>query len=173
MGKSFLAILFGALLVLSSCTNSGSSNNMSPAERAAESRAIVEAHAFVSGATNIDRTSTILQIEYHRPDGRAFLWFPGNRSILTGQWDIRRSPFGPGPYRCYRYDTSTNRKPFGSPDDGATCIFIDPQKERYWFVGDPYKLSTRGLPFVMRRGPDAYSEVIRRTGVDPANLRRR
>ena len=56
------------------------------------------------------------QIEYGGPDGRVYLWCPGNQIVLTGQWRIETRSMDIGDkgapkrldvaYTCFRYDTS-------------------------------------------------------------------
>lgn len=41
------------------------------------------------------------QVEYFGTKGDIYLWYPGNRGVLSGQWKIR----GNGRFLCHRYNT--------------------------------------------------------------------
>ena len=59
-----------------------------------------------------DKTKIIYQegygvyIEYSAADGRDRMWFPGNRGIVTGIWDVQDKFWGP--QACFHYYKSIN-----------------------------------------------------------------
>ena len=65
-----------------------------------------------SNATVVSRSPSIIfkqhgtQVEYHAPNGKAYLWYPGNSQIVVSDWEIRPSQHK-NPQLCYRYGTNT------------------------------------------------------------------
>lgn len=56
------------------------------------------------------------QIEYYDADGSTFLWYPGNRVILPGQWKLK------GKDICYRYGANTHNPVTGQSGGGWECM---------------------------------------------------
>ena len=122
--------------------------------------------ALVSGATT--RSSSIqhgTQVEYLSPDGRAYLWYPGNPRILPGRWRVEKR--GLGAQICFTY--------MPQPVSGWSCQgggnYLVNQAEIV--DGDPLDLEGGKLPFVMSRTSYRLSDLIARTGNPSAPLRSR
>ena len=90
------------------------------------------------------------QIKYHDANGSSYLWYPGNRTIVPGKWQIRAQDGG-GSRLCYRYGSNTFNpatgisggewecRRFGALDvSGGSAI-----------KGDPFALASGSIPFVM------------------------
>lgn len=63
------------------------------------------------------------QIEYLAADGRSFLVYPGNGSVLPGQWQIR----GSGPIKaemCFIYGANSSNPVTGSRGGAWDCGFL-------------------------------------------------
>jgi len=181
MWRRLAALLFGLALI--GCAT----QNLSYQDIQEREKLIEKEKEFFSGATLVALDQWRVQIEYHSPDGRAYLWYPGNVAVNQGQWDVRARKDSWDLMLCWRYMTSTNTKPFGTRGDGATCKAIGLTKRNSWYEGDPYNLQSGRIPFVIPRGttthdpslgpntqgPDQLNLVIARTGINPANLRQR
>ena len=54
------------------------------------------------------------QIVYHAPNGRSFLWYPGNRTAVPARWEVRAPP--PPPLNTGRSNQNpTNSKKPATP----------------------------------------------------------
>ncbi|WP_437320808.1 hypothetical protein [Sorangium sp. So ce385] len=83
------------------------------------------------------------QIEYTGPDGRAFLWYPTNRSPLPGDWRID------GQRICFQYGESSFNPVTGDHGGEWECTPLE-QHERHMVdsvSGDVFGLATGSLPF--------------------------
>jgi len=88
------------------------------------------------------------QIEYHRPDGRSFLWYPGNRSVVPANWKLGEYPFGQYEI-CWQYPSSSRNGLTGLSAGGRFQCTPD----RYYFDdvteilrGDPFTLASGRVP---------------------------
>ena len=104
-----LRILVIAVPALPGCGDSlqdAALGRQTPERRAAIEATLASPEALrgaFSDATRVtysDRHGT--QLEYHAPDGTAWLVYPGNRATLRGEWTTREGPSG-APQLCYRY----------------------------------------------------------------------
>lgn len=84
------------------------------------------------------------QIEYLSEGGKAFLWYPGNSSILEGRWKREGGDI------CFAYGGNTYNPVTGHSGGGWECMPFD----LYWRVveermqGDIFSLDGRGaVPF--------------------------
>ena len=114
----------------------------------------VELRSLLSDATAVHYdTGHGTQVEYMSADGLAYLWYPGNRSIVPGEWHVRIGPrpLGPGP-------ESRNAI-------GPYAVFEQ----------DPTQPVESTLYICFRYGPDTYNPVTRMRGgnwecsISPAN----
>ena len=90
------------------------------------------------------------QLFFLDPDGRTYLFYPGNESILRGDWQWQGQ--GGNVALCFRYGANTYNPALGTAGGGWSCA--DPEKlaravkERT--EGDPFRLSGRNrVPFVL------------------------
>lgn len=117
------------------------------------------------------------QIEYHAPDGTSWLLFPGNQTVLRGQWEIRPRLIHGKNAVCYRYARNTynplTRKGGGEWQCGSWYDYANAQQV---VDGDVLGLRGRGaVPAPMPPRP-AYADIqdVRklwtgRRGAAPAN----
>ena len=129
---------------------------MPPAEREARLQAIAAMDPQQQGAAMVeavrDRTITYFQpghgvfVEFTRADGRLFMWYPRNKSVVHGTWGLR--DFN-GPKLCYKYLASAH----GVTGEYEPTECIEPeQKLLEEFVldsreGDPLGLSAGQIPY--------------------------
>lgn len=118
------------------------------------------------------------QVSYRTPDGRCFLWYPGNRNVLPCEWKIVRQPYPHAdivgeevevPTVCYRYGSYTYNpvtKTRGGDWQCRSAIMIRGRQGGQQEIalptpwegsaesvdGDRYGLARRGpVPFVMEK----------------------
>lgn len=120
-----------------------------------------------------------LQIEYLSADGEAFLWYPGNQRIVSGEWKLEKSEtfyqaktengwhiprlgyFKDGlKYRahskiCYRYTGNTynpvTKQRGGNWQCSGAPLLLN-HKFRSTVSGDPFNLSEgKSVPFILKR----------------------
>ena len=125
------------------------------------------ARALLGGTTVVtDKFFYGTQIEYHSPDGGAFLWFPGNRSVVAGEWDVR----GNRPDLCYRYlngrDALTG---LSGSNWGCEPVRLALSSGQAFLAGDVFGLVDGRLPFVMSKR-QKLPDIARIAGLDPATL---
>lgn len=109
------------------------------------------------------------QIEYASADGRAYLWYPGNPTILAGHWKLEErsepveTPAGLRPKAvarvCYRYGGNTYNPATGHQGGGWECTSGGSlaREDRETRAGDVFGLSRRRpVPFVLAK-PDRLS----------------
>lgn len=93
------------------------------------------------------------QIEYHAPDGRAYLWYPGNKGAVPSLWKTQSSGDG-GVQLCYKYPSNSfnpSTQNFGGEwECGAVYVRVRTQRERV--VGDPFNLRSGRVPQVSLGG---------------------
>lgn len=100
-----------------------------------------------------DRTSIVRQeghgiyVEYTAPDGRLFMWYPQNTSVVTGTWGVlaTESP----PLACFKYKDSQH--PLTGEFEPEECVPADQIIGRAYVVdsrqGDAFELRTKGIPY--------------------------
>lgn len=128
----------------------------------------------VSGATAASNSRQHgTQVEYLAPDGRSFLWYPGNRSVLDGRWKVEKN--GLGADICFVYSGRTFNPATGKSGANWECEFggnyIVRQAE---FVdGDPLGLRGGKIPFVLSREWHTLADLMRLSGKPNTELRSR
>lgn len=84
------------------------------------------------------------QVEYLAPNGRVFLWYPGNRSVLAGQWKRVLDEV------CYRYGPQTYNPQTFQRGGSWNCEYAG--KLAHFVVGyeqgDVFRLSSGRVPYV-------------------------
>lgn len=107
----------------------------------------------VSGATAASRSSQHgSQVEYLAPDGRTFLWYPGNTRPLPGRWKVEQRSLGA--LICFAYPPSSFNPATGQSGGDWQCQdggnYVVAQSE--FLDGDPFELSSGKLPFITPKG---------------------
>lgn len=82
-----------------------------------------------------------VQIEYFAENGTNFLWFPGNRFPLAGEWNLEDTKFSPD--ICFKYGPDTRDALTGQPGGSWECGPVHRSKRRLVSVveGDPFNLA--------------------------------
>jgi hypothetical protein len=102
------------------------------------------------------------QVEFLAEDGWSYLWYPGNRGPVRGQWTLHQW------YReyavCFRYGAAT-LKPFTKdPRDTFDCTLLTEYAPTVTETaeGDPFDLSSGRLPFVLVRDQTTIDALLKR-----------
>lgn len=89
-----------------------------------------------------------VQIEYLSPKGGAYLWYPGNTSVVSGEWEVVLNKI------CYRYGPQTYNPVTRQAGGRWECQFAVALDSRdiAELTGDPFKLSQRKrAPYTLQR----------------------
>ncbi len=152
---NILAFAVALAVGLSACSQQRPiSNYSSLAEREAQNPALREINrvaalpadqfrSHISGKTALSyMPGHGNQIEYLDGEGGAHLWYPGNRIVLHGNWDVRSEN---GTSRiCFKYGANTYNPETGTRGGDWKCG--NPQQYIFFTVdrmdGDPFSLAT-------------------------------
>lgn len=170
-----IAILFPILAVLLSAC-------LSPEERAQDQKVlslqqtpeILKSTLADGTVVSRDPNSFIeehgTKVEYHAADGRSFLWYPGNRSVVVGQWDVRADQNG-RILLCYKYGNNTYNPVTQRRGGQWNCSRSDLQVSEL-LIGNPFGLKAGPVPKIIPDRRPYYPEHIQiMLGRDPATLR--
>ena len=112
------------------------------------------AAAGLGGRTNMTFSpSHGTQVEYLSRSGGAFLWYPGNASVVRGRWKLAPSPYGVGTNICFAYQANSYNPATGESGGHWEC---EPTRIYEHNVvdsagGDLFGLGTKGeVPFQLR-----------------------
>lgn len=127
----------------------------------------VQAAEAIGGYTNMSYDSAHgTQVEYLTPNGRAYLWYPGNSVIVAGKWKKT------GNQMCFAYGADTYNPATGQRGGDWECMPF-----RLWWAslterlkGDVLALEGRkAVPFKLKRNYVRLPALVRRvTGKDAA-----
>lgn len=129
----------------------------------------------VSGATLVTRDPNSLiqehgtQVEFNAEDGTSYLWYPGNQSIVVGEWRTQSSSRGRTEL-CYRYGSSTYN-PVTQRTGGSWSCSAESFQSTEFVEGNPFGLRGGPVPFVIRdRGRYYAPHFANWLGGDPAQV---
>ena len=108
-----------------------------------------------SGATFLDYSVQHgTQVEYLSPNGVAYLWYPGNAKIVSGQWKVEGPSSGSKYARlCWKYGANTYNPVTQTRGGSFNCVPANRHilAEEEYTRGDPLNLSSGRVPFVLKR----------------------
>ncbi|MEP0047622.1 MAG: hypothetical protein ABJE87_07550 [Roseobacter sp.] len=90
------------------------------------------------------------QIEYHRSDGKSFLWFPRNTRPVPANWEVRNHGFGQGGHEiCWQYPSTSKNAVTGAKGGNWECYPDSTYNANLTAVlqGDPFDLASNRVPF--------------------------
>lgn len=100
-----------------------------------------------------------IQVEYYSRNGRSQLWYPGNSKTLPGWWKQQSD----GQEVCYRHPSYARNPVSGKNEGDWKCKSAVPT--RLGVVancsGDPFKLASGKIPFVLKKGRSQLAEIKR------------
>lgn len=98
------------------------------------------------------------QVNFIGENGKAWLWYPGNRASLPEEW--KRQKVGTVDAICWRHPTNSHNPVTGQDGGGFSCAPLDLQQKTIVSVidGDPFNLKSGAIPYVLDRcrAPDAF-----------------
>lgn len=136
-----------------------------------------QARAALSDKTHLSLSSAHgPQIEYSSADGRVYLWYPGNKVILPGTWEVKSAKYtkrttrgdkvtefvGSLAMNCYRYGRNTYNPVTRSLGSRPECEVAGKANAANVEVadGDIFGLSQRSeAPFVLTRDIESFAQV--------------
>lgn len=187
----FRVSLLVVLAVLSGCSNPAVIKQESLEEIR---ETLNKVNSRVAGTTSISFSRQHgTQVSYKTSDGAIYLWYPGNESVLRGEWKARISPdylktrLSNGNYQvtrrslikrgrtytseadiCYKYPTGSENPvtaAAGGRWECALALMALPSKEQT-VDGDPFELATRTqVPFVTDKEQSTYLKLRRQAGL--------
>ena len=111
------------------------------------------------------------QIEYHRADGKAFLWYQGNSVVVPSNWKV--SEYGLSSHAiCWQYPSRSYNPVTGETGGHWECQPASTYNGglEQLIAGDPFRLSSGRIPFRLPKGKLSAQELYSRMGQNPANL---
>ena len=102
------------------------------------------------------------QVELLAEDGWSYLWYPGNRVIVRGQWTLHHW------YReyaiCFRYGAAVLKPKTKDPWDSFDCTLLTEYAPTVAETrqGDPFDLASGRLPFVLVRDQTTIDALLQR-----------
>lgn len=167
------ALLLGISLLLMSCGGPEARSWYDKLDQINSSPEALE--NALSGATLITRDPNSFvqqhgtQVEYHAVNGKSYLWYPGNQSVVTGEWRTQQSSRGQTQV-CYRYGPSTYNPVTQQAGGSWTCnkrYFQDSE----FLNGNPFGLRAGRVPFVIPDKGRYYAPHFANwLGGDPARI---
>jgi hypothetical protein len=132
--------------------------------------------AFLSGATTVSQDPNSFprghgtQASYHRDDGTVFLWYPGNRSVVVGEWKTEVDRNGQV-VNCYKYGPSSYN-PVTRERGGTWSCWRPLLNGRIMVVdGNPYGIRHGPVPAVIPDRNNYFAEhLMRFVGRNPVDL---
>lgn len=104
------------------------------------------------------------QVEALLADGRTFLWYPGNKSPVAGNWQIK--PSLDGPDLCFRYGENSynpvTRQHGSAWECGDASLYLLTVTEVV--DGDPLRLASGRIPFVLTKDEKSITSLAAKAG---------
>ncbi len=111
------------------------------------------------------------QVEYFFPNGKTFLWYPGNRDVVRGEWKVNKGKDG-FPQTCFRYQANSvnpyTKVPGGKWQCAQSIYIMFTDKQR--IKGDALGLS-KGLPFKLSKRKTSFKRLAKKAKLDARGLR--
>lgn len=154
--RVLLVLLVCTQLVLASCSHPIEPRSSPTDSRFSFSQNPVEMRQQLSGRTaKFDGPGHGTQIEFFHPNGRAYLWYPGNTAVVPSEWRIEAGgTTNANAVICFRYPTRSYNpvtQQFGGQWEcrpstvfGLTMTAL--------IEGDEFNLSSGRIPRTMPRG---------------------
>lgn len=100
----------------------------------------------------VKQTGHGIYVEYTAPDGRLFMWYPGNGGVVAGRWGIS-DDFSPA-RACFKYFAAYQG--VTGEFEPNECVDTAQILGEAYVVdkrpGDVFELSTKGIPYVKSSG---------------------
>ncbi|MEM9402671.1 MAG: hypothetical protein AAGA44_09315 [Pseudomonadota bacterium] len=100
----------------------------------------------------VKQTGHGIYVEYTAPDGRLFMWYPGNAGTVAGTWGIS-DQFAP-PRACFRYFAAYHG--VSGEYEPNECVPAEQTLSEAYVIekrkGDVFELRTKGIPYSKSAG---------------------
>ena len=95
------------------------------------------------------------QIEYMAPDGRSYLWYPGNFDVVVGQWRFVPA----NGIMCFKYGANTYNPVTKQSGGNWDCRYVGVWSEDIVDIqeGNVFRLQDGDAPFRLPAKPKYYS----------------
>lgn len=102
------------------------------------------------------------QLEFLANDGWSYLWYPGNRGVVRGQWTLHH--WYDKYAVCFRYGAATLKPKTKDPRDSFDCTLLSDYAPTVTELveGDPFNLASGQLPFVLVRDKTTIDDLLKR-----------
>ncbi len=157
--------------LLSACTSGPNPQSLQTDPNAPPS--VEAARTIFANRTMITHGIHGTQIEYHRPDGRSFLWYPGNAVSVPAKWEVRPYLGRKSHEICWQYPSRSKNGITGLSSGGRwqctpSQYFFSSVKEV--LEGDPFNLASGRVPYRLQRDRLTARQLIGPTRRSPASL---
>ncbi|NRB00832.1 MAG: hypothetical protein HRU32_13610, partial [Rhodobacteraceae bacterium] len=152
----FVGLFMCSLLVLTACSPSPQPRTLPLDQRFSFSNDPSEMRRQLAGRTaKFDGPAHGTQIEFFHPNGKAYLWYPGNTSAVPSEWRIEAGIAAKSDARiCFRYPNQSynpvTRQFGGKWECSVSAVFR--QDMTALIEGDEFDLGTGRIPNVMPSG---------------------
>lgn len=113
------------------------------------------------------------QIEYHGPNGKSALWYPGNSRTVPANWKIRFDGPERGHDVCWQYPSRSYNPVTGQSGGRFECT-----PDWLYFPGvvqivqgDPFELASGRVPFPLPKGEYTAEELAKAAGIPDSRIR--
>jgi len=151
--RSILAITCG--LILTGCGTVEKDDWMPVQTRSAIDNSATLLQAFLADTTvrahsDPKRGGHGTQLEYHSSDGQTYLWYPKNRTVVSGRWRVKADA-NDKPELCYLYGQNTYNPVLETRGGAWECrtLTFPNIGVSEGVKGDPFNLSSGEVPFVI------------------------
>ena len=105
------------------------------------------------------------QVEYRRPDGRIFFWYPGNGLTIQANWKVGKVAVNSQEI-CYQYP-SNSYNPFLGPKGGnweCQPAWAHTSGMKQVVKSDPFNLGSTRVPYRLEKGQFIAEELFEKSG---------
>ena len=154
----------GAALLLSACMTSEVPQEL---PKTSVQAAIAEVSSRPNAFPNYPRANTTylsfnkfhgFQVNYIAPDGRAWLWFPGNRKVVPEEWKLDSTNGIKA--LCFRHPSNSGNPATGRRGGAFQCQSLKLSQKSIVarLDGDAFKLTSGDVPYRLPRceAPEAF-----------------
>lgn len=182
----WIGIKLGAVVLttLPSLSALAQARHQAPWERTPSPHGLADAQEvrhYFSNRTKLSYSSGHgTQVEYSSADGRVFLWYPGNRAVVSGRWRVEEigpvivrqegNPAEPGKPRklakvCFQYGPNTYNPVTQHQGGGWECTLYGSLKAtaRESRSGDVFNLANGKIPFVLLKEEATIEALLKRS----------
>jgi len=111
------------------------------------------------------------QVEYFGPNGRAYLWYPGNKGVVPSLWKMIKSGglYGEITRICFLYPRRSYNPVTNESGGDWDCRRLAAQISQFNenASGDIFDLASMDIPFVLEKDNLDFDELLQKAGRSP------